>query len=510
MVMFVFSDFFLVLTNNIIVKIYIHKLYKMTIKETKDEGSTTSGFQTFKIKETDKKIDDASAEQLTNALKLLQNCQEQINVAIGQTTLGTRYATTAIEKVEEAFKTHDLILEEKQKLGVKTEANKTKYEELEKKLHEFMTKIQLGNDIYDYIGESKNHFGTTYKVLNGYGIHMKTTSKTSAEFKENIRSHRATYSCMGYFDSSKTGNGMERLKDGHYYVGKFEGGRRAGGAYVIDQSTKYIGEFRTESFNGFGCFYENGSYLFSKFAAHNYGPVKDKIQYPLIYITSNNSDVRYYIKDGEYYEFKEADKENILNKVKQIEIKGTFDTLNFYQEQYRNLENIVSENKIKIKIGLAVGAFVLGVLAFKKLKSKWDNYWQSYGEGIDKRMRGESSSKEQPVVTASAAPQPNPEPVDKSEKVSHSSAEVKEESSSIKSERVLTPPYYNAKLLKGKKKNQLLEIGKGFGLSEETLRSKTNKQIENAIIIAQRTAKRVQKSNRKITSRRRSSSISRR
>lgn len=512
MVMFVFSA----------KKIFTYFIQQMS-KDARDEGSTTSGFQTFKIQDSDKK-NEATEKEAKSALELLENCQAKINEAIDETVTGTKYAITATEKVEEAFENRDKILEEQKKLGPKTDANKKDHDDLEKKLREFMTKIQLGNEYYDYVGESKIHFGTTYKVLAGYGIHMKTNK--SDEFRENIKSHKADYSCMGHFDSSKSGSGIERLKNGHYYVGKFEGGRRAGGAYIMDQSTKYVGEFRTESFNGFGCFYENGNYLFSKFAAQKYGPVKDKIQYPLLYITGNGSDIRYYAKPGEYYTFKGADEENILNKFKKIDIKGTFDSLTGFQEQYRNVENYVSENKIK----LALGAVVVGLVAYKGLQKWWrnrqKNRQKSLGEAVDKEMRkvmsGESSSKEEkPPVIAAATSSTSAEKLVKLEPEQrfHSDNEVKESvgeaseatgSVQASTQASTFPVYYNPKMLKGKNKDKLLEIGEGLGLSKETWIKKTNKQIEAAIINAQRTAKRVQKSNRKTVSRRRSSSRSRR
>ncbi len=509
------------------------------VNKAEDFGSTTSGFQTFQINENDKKLEDTDGSNFRGALNLLENCRTHINKAKSETTTGTAYAKTAIEKVEEAVKVHNTAVEELKKLGTKNDTNKTQYEELEKKANEFMTKIQLGNDTYDYVGDSNSHFGTTYRVLNGYGIHMKTNRRTSSEFKENIRSHNVQYSCMGYFDNSKTGHGMERLKNAHYYVGQFKGGKRENGAYIMDQNTKYIGEFRSESFNGYGCFYENGSYLFSCFGAKSYGPVADKIVYPLISIKSNNSDIRYYTERGKYYVFENNQKQEILNIFNQINIKGTFDTLNIFQEGYRWIENIVSENKYKLAFGVAL-------LTFGFIYKKYKNFWKKFDNDLDKKMRGESSS-DKPITTsvpfdANIIKTPETNSANKTTSANETTSANKTTSAnettsankttsanettsakSIKEESSATPvktiveneakepsqiqsilPVYNAKLLRGKKKDQLLEIGKGFGLSEENWRIKTNKQIENAILSAQRTAKRGQKSNRKKTSRRRS------
>jgi hypothetical protein len=324
---------------------------------------------------------------------LLDKCKESIEKNTGFTENGVKAGEIAVKAAKKALSAKDAeSIAKADAEKAKADAEKAKADAEKAKKN---TTNSTANQTGGFFGAStaviveKGNGDTTYtyagevtntNTIEGYGV-IILGQHENGKSRDQILS-QDTYSYAGEFvGGQKNGfgieTGLEKLSSAtkkHYYVGKFDNGKRCGGAYAIGSDTVYIGDFGkgTSTFNGFGCWRQGNEMVFGEFIGESVGAVDAKFKYPLIYV--KDKDIRRYDDASSFCIFQDEETENIRKKIDSIEVRKIYSAMGHLDKFRYELKNPIqsmwniSTTSTGTKVAFGVGAALLGALGWAVYK----------------------------------------------------------------------------------------------------------------------------------------------
>ena len=287
--------------------------------------------------------------------ELLGKCKESIENNTGFTEDGVKHAQIAVESAKKALDAKDAESiaknNKKSDAGADAGADAGKNNTANQKggfLGASTAVIaEKGQDdrTYTYAGEVKTKFSTN--TIHGHGV-IILGEREAGKPRAQILS-QDTYSYAGQFvEGQKNGSGIEtgleklsqsNVTEKHYYVGKFDKGKRCGGAYAIGSNTVYIGDFGKEmsTFNGFGCWRQDDQMVFGEFEGKEAGAVEAKFKYPLIY--AKGSDIRRYDNSSNFVIFESDVTAKIREIIDSIKLREIYSKMDDFARTWYELKN---------------------------------------------------------------------------------------------------------------------------------------------------------------------------
>ncbi len=325
--------------------------------QTVNLSNSVSDFIIPIIDKSGGKGEDSDTKNHAVIFKLLDDCKKSIDENTLLTKGGVENAQRAIAQAKKALNNKDAESEAKKAKDKADEAKKSKTVEDKPAADqnggflETQTAVEtiLDNDkTYTYAGEVTTHHKKN--TLNGVGVVILGTKEEKKPRVDMLS--KDTYSYSGQFvDGKKDGFGIEtglnhllalanKTSDNHYYVGKFDEGKRCGGAYAIGENRVYIGDFGEgmSTFRGFGCWRQEDQIIFGKFMGTQVGNVDAKLNYPLIYARGN--DIRRYDSAGskDFVIFEPAVREKIREKINSITLHDVYKEMGLWDETLYELK----------------------------------------------------------------------------------------------------------------------------------------------------------------------------